>query len=385
MGAGVFAAIRYGPLVGQVGGLRDSAQRLAAEARALEPAQLDRAALGRLRGGISDLDARLEPFRSLMAGDPFIEVARRLPLIGEQVGAGVSLVGAADALAEAGDLGLDVGERLVTLREADAANPQSPLLPGLVDLMATSSDEVDRIGDLVAVANARLAEIGPGAIGQLREARDLVAEPLAKYTPLLERYRELDDVLPGFLGHGGRKRYLVLAQNPAELRSAGGYAGTVGVVAFEDGALVEQRYRDVNELDLQAHLPFIKAPPELTNHLLGSEQSWRLADAAWAADFPEGAQRSVEFFELETDDADIDGVIAVTTYALDRILEVVGPVEVPEFGVTVQARRHDAHVAGRDARHGDVGRRPKAHPGCAGHHRDAATAHPAARAVGAHG
>ncbi len=237
---------------------------------------------------------------------------------------------------EAGGLGLGVADRFIDLREANDAEPDFAMMPGLVELMATSAPEVDRIGELVADANAQLADIPPGALAQLREARDLVAEPLDQYTPLLEEYRKLDDVLPGLLGWGEEKRYLVLAQNPAELRPAGGYAGTVGVIGFRDGALVEQHFQDVYELDLQADLPFIEAPAELANHLLGDDQSWRLADAAWAAHFPTGAQQALEFYELEAEDADLDGVIALTTYALDRILEVVGPVNVPGYGVTVQ-------------------------------------------------
>ena len=96
--------------------------------------------------------------------------------------------------------------------------------------MATSGDQVDHLAALVADAQARLETIPPEAAGRIREARDLVAEPLERYAPLLDDYRELDDLVPGIMGWGGEKRYLVLAQNPAELRPAGGYTGTVGLV-----------------------------------------------------------------------------------------------------------------------------------------------------------
>ncbi|MFV2065209.1 MAG: DUF4012 domain-containing protein, partial [Chloroflexota bacterium] len=95
-------------------------------------------------------------------------------------------------------------------------------------------------------------------------------------------------------------------------------------------------FQDVYELDLQRDLPFIEPPAELANYLLGTNQSWRLADAAWSADFPTGAQKAREFYQLEAADGDIDGVIAITTFALDRLLEVVGSVTVEEYGVTVE-------------------------------------------------
>jgi hypothetical protein len=205
-----------------------------------------------------------------------------------------------------------------------------------VELIATSTDEADRLAELLSAAQTSLATIPDDAVGQIREARDLIAGPLATYGPLLERYRELDDVLPGILGWGSEKRYLVLAQNPAELRPSGGYTGTVGVITVRDGEIVEQRFMDTYDLSVQEGLPFVDPPEALADYLLGDAQSWRLADANWSPDFPTVAQKAIELYGIESGDAPVDGVIAIDTYALDRILELVGPVEVPDYGVTVQ-------------------------------------------------
>ena len=137
------------------------------------------------------------------------------------------------------------------------------------------------------------------------------------------------------LGRGDPVRYLVLAQNPAELRPQGGYAGTVGVIGLRDGVIEELRFQDVYDL-ITPDLPFVQAPDELVDHLLGEDQSWRLADAAWSPDFPTSAQEAVAQYAIETGDEDIDGVIAITTFALDRLLEVVGPVTVDQYDVTVE-------------------------------------------------
>lgn len=335
--AATLAAFRYLPLMDEIRGLRESAQRVADQVRDLEPAALDGVAVAELRDGLTMLDARMDPVRSVVQGDPIVRVAALLPGLGTQIDAADDLVSAADALVEAGTIGLDVADRFVALRAADAADPEFAMMPGLVGLMAGSTADVDRIAELVSEARLHLAAIPPGAMRQVLEARDLVAQPLDTYAPLLERYREADDVLPAMLGWGEPRRYLVLAQNPAELRPGGGYAGTVGILGFQDGALVEQRFQDVYELDLRPDLPFITPPTELANHLLGDDQSWRLADAVWSADLPTGAQKAREFYALEGRDEGIDGVIGITTYALDRLLEVVGPVDVESYGVTVAA------------------------------------------------
>ncbi len=265
-----------------------------------------------------------------------VAAARAVPVLGDQVAAADSLVAAADALLEAGDIGLGLAYEVVGLREANDADASVALMPGLVELMATSGEEVDRAAELIALAEDELAAIPGNAAGLILEARDLVADPLSTYRPLLDAYREYDDVLPGLLGWGEEKRYLVLAQNPAELRPTGGYAGTVGVITLKDGAIAEQRFRDVHELSRMPGLPFVEPPDELAVYLLGDDQSWRLADATWAADFPTAAQKALELYEIESGDGEIDGVIAITTYALDRLLEVVGPVTVPGYDVTVE-------------------------------------------------
>ena len=131
--------------------------------------------------------------------------------------------------------------------------------------------------------------------------------------------------------------------------------------------------------------PSSKRPSELTDHLLGSDQSWRLADAAWAADFPAGAQQALAFYELEANDDDLDGVIALTTYAVDRLLEVVGPIEVPGYGVTVQPGESTLTLLGETRGTETSVAGSQAHPGRAGHDRHGAPAGPACRPVGAHG
>jgi hypothetical protein len=337
--AGIVAAlaiIRYGPLVGEVRAVRDAASVVMSQTRTLGPADLDRESLDRLRVGMGSVETHLEPVRTALVDDPLIAIARQLPFSGEQVRAADELVAAADDVVAAGQRGIAIAERVVALREAEATDPSTAMLPGLVGIVASSRDEVDGIAASLDEAIDHLRAIPAGAVGPIQDARDLIAEPLETYRPILESYRELDDVVPGVLGWDGQKRYLVLAQNPAELRPAGGYAGTIGTLGIDDAVVVEQVFRDVYDFDRQEGLPWVEPPEELAHHLLGDDQAWRLADAAWSPDFPTSARKALELYELQTGDADFDGVIAITTFALDRLLEVVGPVTVDEYDVTVE-------------------------------------------------
>jgi hypothetical protein len=336
IGAVVLAGLRYAPLLDDVRLAREAASRLSQESGSIEPATLDRAAVDRLRGDLQVLDDRLAPVRSVLKDDPLVGLARQLPGADRQISAATALLDAGASLVEAGRIGLGLADEVVALSEANDADPEFALMPGLVELMATSADDADHVARLIDEAESALAAVPEDALSQIREARDLMSEPLSTYGPVLDEYRELDHVLPGMLGWGGEKRYLILAQNPAELRPSGGYTGTVGVVTLRDGEIVEQRFVDTYELSVQEGLPFVEPPDELADYLLGDEQSWRLADANWSPDFPTVAQNAVELYGIEVGDGTIDGVVAITTYALDRLLEVVGPIDVPEYGVEVQ-------------------------------------------------
>ncbi len=155
----------------------------------------------------------------------------------------------------------------------------------------------------------------------------------AQCLPLLDDYQPVTHIL----GWGGEKRYLILAEDPAELRPTGGYIGTVGIVGITHGSLSERSFQDVYHLDLQPGVPFVEPPVPLANHLLTGGSSWQLADSNWSPDFPTAAQEALRLYTLESGDSNVDGVVALTTFAIDRLLEVTGPVEVPDYGVTVHA------------------------------------------------
>ena len=157
-----------------------------------------------------------------------------------------------------------------------------------------------------------------------------------QYGPLVGDAPAFVQFVPGLVGESGERRYLVLALDPAELRPVGGYTGTVGVIGIDHGHIVERDFSDVYRYDTQPGLPYVEPPVAIQNYLPGAT-SWEIADAAWSPDFPASAQESLQLYELESGDKQIDGVIALTTYAVDRLLEATGPVDVPEYGVTVQA------------------------------------------------
>ncbi len=123
------------------------------------------------------------------------------------------------------------------------------------------------------------------------------------------------------------------------------------------GADVSGRLPARPSLGLSIHQP----PTELANYLLGPDQPWQLADANWSPDFPTSARDALRLYTNESGDDRIDGVLGITTYTIDELLEVTGPIAVPEYGATIASGRDDAQDAPADAGR-RAGREPKGVP-----------------------
>lgn len=352
LAAGVaLAAVRYLPALDEARSLAADLDDLARRGKDAGLA-LDRPTLTAIQQDAASTRSRFERLRDLLAGDPLIAVARVLPPSHDAVSGADLLTAAGGHVLDAADAGLALAERYVGLRErqtasgggaadggaadgADGTAGTRGTLAGMVELMATGRGEVDRMVAAADRAEATLAQAPPALPGPLGRARDLMRDRLGEILPTLRTYAELDDTLPAILGWEGPKRYLVLTQNPAELRPTGGYIGSFGTITFDRGRVSERRFQDVFLLDLPWDYSFIKPPAPLVRYLLGTEQPWQLADANWSADFPTSARDAVRLYRNEGGPAPIDGVLGITTYTIDELLAITGPVSVPDYDVTI--------------------------------------------------
>jgi hypothetical protein len=229
-----------------------------------------------------------------------------------------------------------VARSYVQIRES-AGQGNGSQMAALVSLMASSRSQVLAIADAIQAARNELNGMPPGLVSQLADARSQVLTELQRVQPALDSYVRVQDQLPGMLGMNGPRRYLVLAEDPAELRPSGGFIGTYGLVTFDQGRMTKSEFRNTLLLDFTPGLPYVEPPTGLKNHLLGTKYSWQLADAGWSPDFPTSAQEALQLYTLESGDSQVDGVIALDTYSIDLVLGVTGPISVPNSGVTFTA------------------------------------------------
>lgn len=128
-------------------------------------------------------------------------------------------------------------------------------------------------------------------------------------------------------GFDRKKTYLLTLQNSMELRPTGGFIGSIALVTVSDGLLNDFAVQDVYALDgqLKGHVD----PPVPIKELLNQEH-WYLRDSNWDPDFRISGERAAWFYEKETGD-NVDGVIAVSVPFLTELLDVTGPLDLPDY------------------------------------------------------
>jgi len=150
--------------------------------------------------------------------------------------------------------------------------------------------------------------------------------------PEVTKALALIPIAPTILGYDSPKEYLVLFQNNAELRPTGGFIGSAGRLIVEKGKIKEFEIFDVYDIDgqLTKHIePNYIIRRNLQPHLY-------LRDSNFDLDFQESASLSALIYNLETKNTP-DGVVAVDFNLIQKMLEVVGPIELKDYGKTVNA------------------------------------------------
>lgn len=149
---------------------------------------------------------------------------------------------------------------------------------------------------------------------------------LKAYSILAELRHSLQSMLTSadtvleLLGVRSEKTYLIVVENPNIMRPTGGFIRAVAKVKLQGGKVSDFALEDVYAID--ARLDVKRVPPyPLTLLATG----WSLHDSNWFSQFPATAKKIAWFYEKSGGEA-ADGVIALTTSALARIIDNLGGV-----------------------------------------------------------
>ncbi len=246
--------------------------------------------------------------------------------------------------AEAAEVGMHSGLRLVEAAQdiLDVADPKDlQLSDGALDLDLVADLQVplddgrgtlaDVEGDLAALETRWLL---PNIADDVRDVASRV----------IDARRDADfadrvlDVLPGLLGQGEARRYFVVFSSPAETRELGGFLGNWGILRAEEGRLdLEEtgRAADLNEASLAVGSS-LTDPDSFPERYVRAQQGSFWQNVTSSPDLPTVARGVADLYRQTTGDA-IDGVLVVDPLALAALLELTGPVEVPDLDEPLDA------------------------------------------------
>ncbi len=139
------------------------------------------------------------------------------------------------------------------------------------------------------------------------------------------------------LGVGQERRFLVQTMDSAELRPGGGFTGQYGVLDIQNGRMAPFSLQDVTELDYAGNGQELgrQSPPQYRSWM--NFGNWGLRDSNLSGDFPTTAQLAMGVFQDEGG-GPVDGDIAFTPAVISHILDVIGPIQVPEYNETITAQ-----------------------------------------------
>ena len=252
------------------------------------------------------------------------------------------------------DSGQAMSKALILLSETGSVlNPNeiNPIKP--LKIVRQFKDALELSNKNFSRAKALLADIDDAVIPEDKR-KDLIdfKEKLPIIEELLSDAYRYTDFLEGVIGVDEHKKYLILFNNYSELRPTGGFPGTYGVISFSNGEMENLFVDDIYNLDGQLKRKII--PPKQLQHITST---WGMRDAAWFVDFPTSARKVMSFFTEEAG-YEIDGVIALNPDVISHLLKTIGPIEMPEYGLTLTADNFLVNIQ-EEVEYGDNRTQPK--------------------------
>jgi len=232
---------------------------------------------------------------------------------------------------------IDMGEHL--------SNAAAKLLAGISeadgegDLSLASRIKNLSLAVLPALDELKAANANAGNIG----TSNLSAEQKSKFMQLkaalpqaiagLESLSESAAFAVKALGDNDVRRYLLVFQNNNELRPTGGFMGSFALVDLRNGKIDKITVPDGGTYDVRAGFNQLMAPPDPMR--LVSDR-WEFQDSNWWPDFPSSA-KNIKWFYEKSGGPTVDGVIAINSSFLGRLLAITGPINLPQYGKTITA------------------------------------------------
>jgi hypothetical protein len=255
----------------------------------------------------------------------FGRMATWVPFLGNDADVAAALADAGVHLAAAG---LDLSEATAGLPDGlGSLAPTEGRLPlqvytRLAAPLEDAHQEAQAAADRISKA--------PGAflVGPVSDARWDAEQQADEAARILGAAALLTGGLPAFAGADGPTSYLVVPQNPAELRGTGGLWGAFSILSFRSG---RPSFSQVRQAAAIPEVPIDAIPdpnPDYRRNydMFGGAASW--GNLNMTPDFPSAARAALGNYEAATGTA-LTGLVAVDPFTLQAMLRFTGAIGIP--------------------------------------------------------
>ncbi|MFJ3391302.1 DUF4012 domain-containing protein [Leifsonia aquatica] len=273
------------------------------------------------RSAATTLEKRASSAASL-TDDPIWRTVEFLPWVGPNLAAVRTAAAATEKVAA------HVIQPLVGV--AASADPRSlAVVDGRVDLapLIAAQPVVTKAQAAFHSAQKSMEAVDASAtIQPVGAAVERLRTLFAEATPPVDAVGNGVKLLPAMLGADGPRSYLLVAQNPAELRATGGLIGSVALIRADHGA--------ISLVDQQAGTSIgpwddpVATIPEGPTGLYGPLVGRLIQDVNVTPDFPLAASTASTMWTLKNGGT-IDGVVTMDPVVLAAVLRATGPVALP--------------------------------------------------------
>ncbi|MEK7497515.1 MAG: DUF4012 domain-containing protein [Patescibacteria group bacterium] len=270
-----------------------------------------------------------------------------IPFLGGYYRDGSSVINAGIYGTEAGNITIETIEPYADLigfkagveSAANGEETAKDRIDFIVKTVGEIAPKLDEISTKVTLAQKEIDQINPNRYPEQWGKTKIRSKIKAGITMVDELSTGLSDArpllrqAPYLLGIDEPRTYLLIFQNDKELRPTGGFITGYSIMTVDKGKVNSVSSNDIYNLD-KLYKPTITAPDPIIKLIKGPyilSKGLRLRDMNFDPDF--GV--SMKMFSEAVQKAgikDIDGIIAVDTHVLVKLLNVLGQIGVPGYG-----------------------------------------------------
>lgn len=276
---------------------------------------------------LDDLSSELDSADGHLGG-PSVTVARKIPFVGKNITAVRTITASLQSVADQG---------LPPVVTAASGLDQGTFSPsgGRVDVNAIAklATPLATLNRSLAAADEDIAAIETGGLlGPVKTKVIDVKKKVDKAATLARRGSTAAQVLPEMLGADGPRQYLLIFQNNAEIRTAGGLPGAFAVIRTNDGK-IDLGAQGSGGVDLGDLPTPVSKVSDVEKELFKGGVTTAFSDVMardlrytnYTPDFPRTGELAAAIVKRRLG-VDVDGVVAIDPVTLGYILRATGPV-----------------------------------------------------------